>query len=298
MGRNMYKKIIMVVLMACLMPLAAAAQSASKFYSDGMAQYNKGKYSEAITLFKKSIAIDGSKTNTANCNAMIKKCNQKLNPSNSSKHKSMSDSSNDGTYPAEWKEIKVDATPKTGRREFKAIHPKGDKWEYELVGDKPWVHIEKVDQPDDKALYFTFDSNNSNTTRTATVNVMHDGRRYPITITQSGLNTHSTTVSPLPKTIRYVQRKETYLLLTGLKGNTKASSTPEWMKQLDYKYKKPNVFQSFLKIFGVKPKLKITNLEPGEAAFSVELYYGEDRREGDIVFEGVEQFRVIQASSK
>ena len=56
----MYKKIIMVVLMACLMPLAAAAQSASKFYNDGMAQYNKRKYSEAITLFKKSIAIDGS----------------------------------------------------------------------------------------------------------------------------------------------------------------------------------------------------------------------------------------------
>ena len=291
----MFKKIIMVVLMACLMPLAAAAQSASKFYNDGMAQYNKGKYSEAITLFKKSIAIDGSKTNTANCNAMIKKCNQKLNPS---KPKSLPVSSDDGTYPAEWKQINVDATPKTGRREFKAIHPKGDKWEYELVGDKPWVHIEKVDQPDDKALYFTFDSNNSNATRTATVNVMHDGKRYPITITQSGVKGSTHGPTPLPKTIRYVQRKETYLLLTGLKGNTKASTTPEWMKQLDYKYKKPNVFQSFLKIFGVKPKLKITDLEPGEAAFSVELYYGEDRREGDIVFEGVEQFRVIQASSK
>ena len=294
----MYKKIIMVVLMACLMPLAAAAQSASKFYNDGMAQYNKRKYSEAITLFKKSIAIDGSKTNTANCNAMIKKCNQKLNSSNSSKHKSMSDSSNDGTYPAEWKEIKVDATPKTGRREMRPIYPKGDKWEYESVGGDNWLHIEKKDDAENKALYFTCDPNKSNTTRTATVNVMHDGRRYPITITQSGVIGSGHGPIPLPKTIKYVQRKETYLLLTGLKGNTKASSTPEWMKQLDYKYKKPNVFQSFLKIFGVKPKLKITNLEPGEAAFSVELYYGEDRREGDIVFEGVEQFRVIQASSK
>ena len=292
----MYKKIIMVVLMACLMPLAAAAQSASKFYNDGMAQYNKGKYSEAITLFKKSIAIDGSKTNTANCNAMIKKCNQKLNPSNSSKSKSIPDSSNDGTYPAEWRRISVDAKPK--RSEYRPILPKGDKWEYKLVGGANWLHIEKKDDADKKALYFTCDPNSSNTTRTATVDVFHDGGRYPIIITQSGLNTHSTTVSPLAKTPKYVQRKETYLLLTGLKGNTKASSTPEWMKQLDYKYKKPNVFQSFLKIFGVKPKLKITNLEPGEAAFSVELYYGEDRREGDIVFEGVEQFRVIQASSK
>lgn len=285
----------MVVLMACLMPLAATAQSASKFYNDGMAQYNKRKYSEAITLFKKSIAIDGSKTNTANCNAMIKKCNQKLN---SSKHKSMSDSSNDGTYPAEWKQIKVDATPRTDRKEMRPIYPKGDKWEYESVGGDNWLHIEKKDDAENKALYFTCDPNKSNTTRTATVNVMHDGKRYPITITQSGVIGSGPGPIPLPKTIKYVQRKETYLLLTGLKGNTKASSTPEWMKQLDYKYKKPNVFQSFLKIFGVKPKLKITNLEPGEAAFSVELYYGEDRREGDIVFEGVEQFRVIQASSK
>lgn len=286
----------MVVLMACLMPLAAAAQSASKFYSDGMAQYNKGKYSEAITLFKKSIAIDGSKTNTANCNAMIKKCNQKLNPSSPSRIKYMPDSSNDGTYPAEWKQISVDAKP--NRREYRPILPKGDKWEYESVGGDNWLHIEKKDDADNKALYFTCDPNNSNVTRTATVNVMHDGRRYPITITQSGLSAHSTTVSPLAKTNVYVQRKETYLLLSGLKGNTKASSTPEWIKQLDYKYKKPNFFQNFLKIFGVKPKLKITDLEPGEAAFSVELYNGEDRREGDIVFEGVEQFRVIQASSK
>ena len=70
------RKLFLIVVLLCFMPLASNGQSASESYNKGVALMNKGDYQGAIASFKASMAINKSAGNVKKCNAQIKKCNR------------------------------------------------------------------------------------------------------------------------------------------------------------------------------------------------------------------------------
>ena len=301
METHRFKKQVVVALMACLMPIAAAAQSGSQLYNQGVALFNKGNYQEAITLFQKSMAIDGSANNKQKCNAMISKCKSAKSKTSTPRSTTVRTYSDEGRMADYSKVTEVEAVQDKKRLDSKVLPDIFDSnFEVKKKGEYPWLYLSKADG---KVIIRCDD--NTGGTRWATYTVIHNGKSTEYQVEQKGVADPSIksgddpVIKPAPRQYSAtVQSKQDFLLLTGLgSGTPKIKKCSPWIIPLNYKYKKPGFFQKiWQKLF--KKKGKIAPLEPGEAAFEIELFTGDEpTREGFIEIEGVGRYTIIQAAS-
>lgn len=295
------KRLLMVGTMACVMPLAAMAQSGTNLYNQGVAKFNKGAYTEAITLFEKSKIIDGSQKNKQACDAMIRKCQ------NAMKSKTAKSSTADGQHSKEHiagysKKKDVEAVQDKSRVTDQILSEiLDDNFEIKKKEKYDWLHLSKAAGK----VIIQCDDNHSTSQRTATYYVTYNGKTEEYQVVQKGRNDGKTVSGDSPvqpstgNRTATIQRKETYLLLRGLgSGTPKIKDCSPWIKPLDYKLLESKGLKKFWKNL-TKKKDKIAALGEGEAAFSVELFKGDEAtREGFIDIEGVGRYKIIQASSK
>lgn len=294
MHRQKVLRTCLTICLATLMHIMAAAQNAADLYSQGMAKYNSGNYKAAITLFEKSMFVDGSSANKSKCNDMIGKCRKKMaEPSLTKVRKTARNT--DSPYPDGWDEQIIDATPNKEYSKF--IHPKGNDWSFTIKSDEEWLEATKREEGGDKKLVFSCGTNNGSD-RKAVVVVMHDGKSYPINVTQKGYGNDDNSGRSTSEHIGYtpIGAKDTYLLISGLKApKPEVISMPSWfVKKLDHKLKEPNFFQKVLSFFGIKTKRKHTGLEDGEAAFQVQPNETGELRDSVITFKGLGTYRIAQ----
>ena len=296
------KRLLMVGTMACVMPLAAIAQSGTDLYKQGMAKYNNRQYNAAIKLFQQSMDIDGSKKNKTACDAMIEKCRDamksKPTPSPTVKSHYSKDYSDAGRIADYTRMTIVDAVQDKSRVTDKVL-PEilDDNFEIKKKEKYDWLHLSKAAGK----VIIRCDDNLSTSTRWGTYYVTYKGKTEEFQVEQNGKPdgkiVSGDTSSKLP-TVTYtvtIQRKEDFLVLSGLGSGTPViKDMSPWIKRLDYKFKEKKKF------LGIPVgKKDIDALKPGEAAFMVELFKGDEPvREGFIDIEGVGRYKIIQASSK
>jgi len=246
-------RIALTLLLLCGLPSTVAAQSADALYNTGVSQYNNKQYAAAIASFNKSMFVDGSASNKARCNAMIKKCqnppktNNNANSGKTGKTYDKVDYSvykgSKGRYLDEWRETFIPAVQ--NKKYEKVINTDGD-WRFEPASSYPWLKLEKGD----KLIKITCEDNMTGKKRTAVVNVFHDGNKFAFSVTQYGSDNPSGVSHIEDTTVGFagfvvVEKKDKQFVITGVPKNAVVLSCSDWIRATDRKYvKSKNMFKN------------------------------------------------------
>ena len=187
MMKKTISKLMMIIGLLCLTPIASYAQSASESYNKGVALMNKGDYQEAIASFKASMAINKSAANVKKCKAQIAKCNRL------SKKKKSGGEEEKAAAPSKQLTLSAYSLAFDAGEETKYVGietmPESSDWMANVASEhESWCKLGK--SMDGKNLQVTCLASNSTLSRQTGITVIYDQVTRFIKLTQKGKKPH------------------------------------------------------------------------------------------------------------
>ncbi len=181
-------RLLMIIGLLSFAPCASFAQSASKAYSNGLAQMKKGDYAGAIASFKASMAINKSADNVKKCKAQIRKCSRLQARGKDSKADAPAKAASSKTLTLTTYHLTFSADEETKLVGVETI-PESSDWTANIAPEcESWCKLSK--SMDNKELQVTCLPTSSTISRLAGITVLYDQQSRFIQVTQKGKRPH------------------------------------------------------------------------------------------------------------